>query len=429
MSLPSPRPRLFYGWVLVAVTFVTGAVGNAVSFWAVGALAVPITADLGWSRTAYLGAMTVRSILSGVAAPFVGPLQDTKGGPRLLMVASAVSLGAGLMSLAFMQELWQFYLLYGILGALSVIGTNDMLSNAIIPKWFVRRRGIALGNATAGTALGSLLAPVALAVILGFTTWRNAWIILGAFTIVVVGGLGLLVRTRPEDMGLHPDGAAMPPAPPVAVPGSGIVQAEEPSFTRGEAVRQPAFWYIVVAWALGSIGLGGFQIHWLPYFADIGFTVAQGALITTVYGFASLSGRFVWGPLTERFPVRFLLGAQSFTTAASVLGFLAAGNNLLPLLIATILHGLAVGGFFILRPLNVANYFGRGNLGAVGGVMRPWVTVANAFGPIMVGSFYDFFHSYGWSFWFVTACWVLAGVTSMLAKPPGRALASAVASR
>ncbi len=425
--MSSPRPRVFYGWVLVAVTFVTGAVGNAVSFWAVGALAVPITADLGWSRTSYLGAMTVRSILSGVIAPFVGPLQDTRSGPRLLMVVSAVSLGAGIMSLAFMQELWQFYLMYGVLGALSVVGTSDMLSNAIIPKWFVRRRGIALSNATAGTALGSLLAPVALAFILGFTTWRNAWLILGAFTLVVVGGLGLLVRSRPEDMGLHPDGAATPPAAPAAAAGSTTAYAEEPSFTRSEALRQPAFWYIVVAWALGSIGLGGFHIHWLPYFADIGFTASQGALITTVYGFASLSGRFLWGPLSERFAVRLLLGAQSFTTAASVLGFLLAGNNLVLLLAAATAHGLALGGFFILRPLNVANYFGRRNLGAVGGVMRPWVTLANAFGPIMVAGFYDVFHSYTWSFWFVTACWVLAGVTSMLAKPPVRTAAPAPA--
>lgn len=422
---PPLRTPFFYGWVLVVVSFITGAIGNGVAFWAVGALAVPITADMGWSRSAYFGAMTVRNILSGVVAPVVGPMQDTREGPMRLMLAASLMLGVGIMGLAFMQELWQFYLLFGVLGALSIIGTNDMLSNAIIPKWFVRRRGVALGNATAGTALGSLLAPVSLTFILASMSWRDAWLILGAFTLVVLGALSLLVRTRPEDVGLLPDGDLEPHHAGLGGAGRPVPRAEV-SFTRGQAIRNPAFWLIVVSWSLGSIGLGGFQIHWLPYFHDIGFKPEEAALATTVYGLSSLSGRFLWGPFAGRVPVRSLLGLQSLLTALSVVCFIVLVHDLPTLLFAIVLHGLSVGGFFILRPLNVANYFGRGNLGAVSGAMRPVVTVANAAGPLLVGGIYDLTGAYSWSFWFVTACWVVAGVTAVLAKPPRHNPAPAV---
>ena len=157
---PPIRTPFYYGWVLVVVSFITGAIGNGVAFWAVGALAVPITADMGWSRSMFFGAMTVRNILSGVVAPVVGPMQDTRDGPPRLMLAASLMLGVGIMGLAFMQELWHLYLLYGVLGALSIIGTNDMLSNAIrflaidaIVRAGEGHQGVPLGMAEIATAL------------------------------------------------------------------------------------------------------------------------------------------------------------------------------------------------------------------------------------------------------------------------------------
>lgn len=415
-----PRPpRLFYGWVIVAIAFVCGALSNGVAFWAVGALAVPMTTDLGWSRSAYFGAMTVRSLLSGLSAPVLGPLQDRRLGPRLILLGSGVSLGVAVMGLAAVTELWQLYLLFGVLGSVSVIGANDMLSGTVVPKWFVRRRGIALSVATAGTAMGALLAPAVIALILAFTTWRDAWLLLGGATLLVVGGLSLLVRTRPEDVGLLPDGEPAPP-PSAGLPAPSR-HADEPAFTRGQAMRSRTFWLIVLAWSLSSIGLGGFHIQWLPYFSDLGFSLGDAALATTVYGLGSVTGRFLWGFTTTRYSVRRLLTVQSLLTGLSVAVFGLLIVDVPTMVLAAGCHGLAVGGFFVLRPLHLANTFGRQNLGAVSGAVRPFVTFANAFGPVLIGGFYDVFGAYTWAFWVVVACWVVSAMASHFTSPPARA--------
>ena len=408
----------------MAAAFGSGAVSNGVAFWAFGAFAVPMTTELGWSRSAYLGAMTIRSVLSGLMAPLLGPWQDLRRGPQLILLVSAVTLGLAILGLSAVTELWQLYVLYGVLGSFSVIGANDMLSGTVVPKWFVRRRGLALSLATSGTAMGALLAPAVVAILLSFTTWQNGWLVLGLFTLVVLGALSFLIRTRPEDMGLLPDGAAAPP-PPLSGQAAAPRPPEEAAFTRSEAMRSPAFWLIVVAWSLSSIGLGGFQIQWLPYFSDLGFSRQDAAFAATAYGLGSVSGRFLWGVFTPRFSVRHLLTAQSLLTAFSVVLFIVVIVDVPTLVLASGFHGLMIGGFFLLRPLNLANYFGRQNLGAVSGAVRPFVTVANAFGPVCIGAFYDLFGTYTWAFWVVVGCWVVAAGASYLAKqpvqtPPGR---------
>jgi len=377
-----------------------------------------MTTHFGWTRSSYLGAMTLRSVLSGLMAPLIGPWQDGPRGPRLILLASALTLGVAVMGLSAVTELWQLYLLYGVLGSFSVMGANEMLSGTVVPKWFVGRRGTALSLATAGTAIGALLAPAVVALLLRFTSWQNGWLILGAFTLTVLGALSLLVRTRPEDMGLLPDGAA---APIASASGAAAALAhDEPAFTRQEAMRAPAFWLIVVAWSLSSIGLGGFQIQWLPYFSDLGFSREDAALAATAYGIGSVSGRFFWGVFTPRFSVRHLLTVQSLLTGVSVILFIVVIVDVPTLVLASGFHGLMIGGFFLLRPLNLANYFGRHNLGAVSGAVRPFVTIANAFGPVAIGSFYDLFGSYTWAFWVVVGCWAVAAAASHLTKPPTR---------
>ena len=410
------KKGIYYGWVLVGVAVITGGFNTGVGTWALTVFAKPMTEELEWSRTAFFGALTVYTAVASFLSPIVGPWRDTKNGPRALMFGGAILIGVSLITLKWVDSLWEYYFFYGVLAAIGSLGIGEALTQAILPKWFVRKRGRALGFAVMGGGLGPLFAPLTLHTIMSVVGWRDTWLIMGIFVIVVLVPLPFLVRTRPEDMGLLPDGELTPVEEP-SQPTAPARTPDERSLTRREAVRTPAFWLIILAYALGGLGMRGFQVNWIPYLQDVGFATGVGALAITVYGIFSVSVRPLWGLLGERFAVRPLIVVQSFLTASSILLLIYVAG--LPMLFAfMVLFGVTMGGSFILRPLIVANYFGRNHLGAITGLMRPFNGFTGAIGPVFVAAVYDLHGSYYWSFVMVMIGFAVTGAVIMLAKPP-----------
>ena len=420
-----PRPKFFYGWFVVIASILAGAVQSGGSVWGASVFVSHMTDELGWARSAFFGAFTLRAVVGGVLSPFIGPLQDTRSGPRILMLLTGITMGFSLMGLKWVDNIVVFYVLFGALGALTMIGGAEMLTVAIVPKWFVRKRGRAVAIASTGTAMGPLFFPFLVHGIITLVGWRDAWMVLGIGSMAIMVPLALMVRSRPEDIGLLPDGATAPEPPPA--PGA-LRQAQgerssapraEQSFTRRQAMRTYAFWLLVLAFFLSMLGMGGFHANWIPYFQDIGFSPAVGAWAATAYGVCSISIRLVWGLVAERFPVRYLLVVQALLTAVSIVLFLNI-TSVTTLVIAGASHGLALGGFFIMRPLIIANYFGRQNLGAINGILRPFVTLSGAVSPLLIAGMFDIFGSYREAFLLATLTWVLAAGVVFLAAPPRR---------
>ena len=421
------RPRFFYGWLVVIASVLAGAVQSGGGVWGASVFASHMTSELDWARSAFFGAFTLRALVGGVLSPFIGPLQDTKTGPRVLMLLTGLTMGLSLIGLKWVDNILVFYVLFGALGALTMVGGAEMLTVAIVPKWFVRKRGRAVALASTGTAMGPLFFPFLVHGIISLVGWREAWMVIGIGSMAIMAPLALMVRSRPEDMGLLPDGATEPDpetlrraqserqAGPTA-PRTAPSQAET-SFTRSEAVRTYAFWLLIAAFFLGMLGMGGFHANWIPYFEDIGFSPAVGAWAATAYGVCSISVRLVWGVLADRFPVRYLFMVQALLTAVSILLFLNI-NNMPTLIIAGASHGLALGGFFIMRPLIVANYFGRQNLGAINGILRPFVTLSGAVSPLLIAGMFDIFGTYREAFLLATLTWVGMAAAMFLAHPP-----------
>ena len=395
---------------------VSGAFATGVGVWGVSVFVVPMETDLGWSRTAFFMALTVRSLVTGLSAPIIGPLFDTSWGPRATMVVGVFAMGGSLIGLKYVSELWQFYLLFGVLGAIANIGLGPFFVQAVLPKWFIRKRGRALGVAAAGAGFGSLLFPLTIQWLIGLTSWRDAWLIVGIASVVLVLPFALLVRTWPEDIGLLPDGAT---AMPTAAANDRLQSpaVEEQSFTRSEAIRTQSFWLITLTFGLSGIGLMGFQSNWIPYFQGLGYTAAIGSLAISMYGLFSVSTRLIWGAMAERSPVRYLLALELFLTSGTVVLAMSI-QNVGMLFAFTIIHGITIGGYFILQPLIVANYFGRRHLGAVNGAMRPFVTSAHAISPLMVAALFDWSGSYFLPFFIVIFTWLFAAITIFLASPP-----------
>lgn len=414
--LKSRRP--FYGWLLVGVTLTAGAFTSGGGFWAFTVFVTPMGDELGWSRPEIYGAMTVRAVGNAALAPFMGPLQDSRRGPRLFAIATALSLALSMILMKWIDDLLLFYLAFGILGSLANFGSSEMMLSVVLPRWFVRQRGRALGIGSMGTALGPLLFPFIVTGLLAFLDWRDAWAALGVITLLFLGPTALLVRSRPEDMGLTPDGDPAVAAGSEARPRTRNRNvASEYDFTRREAARMQAFWLIVFAASLTMLGTGGFHANWLPFFQDEGFSAAEGSLAATTYGICSVTTRIFWGWSAERVSLRHLMALQAVLTGLSVILFLAIDSTWL-LIVAAAANGLALGGVFVMRPLIVATYFGRGHLGALNGIIRPFMTGASAISPLLVAWIFEAQGSYGPAFALIAACWFLAAVAIVFARVP-----------
>jgi sugar phosphate permease len=380
-----------------------------------------MTQELGWSRAAFFGALTVRSIASGVIAPFIGPLQDSRNGPRRLMFFTVIGTAAGMIALRWVESLIAFYVLFGIVGTLMTVGGAEMLVNAVLPKWFIRKRAAALTIASAGQGLGPLLFPVLVSAVIDGWGWRAGWMTIGIASFVLLFPLAFMIRTRPEDMGLQPDGEDGP-----ARSGFAPRPLSEHSFTRAEAIREPSLWLINLSGALFVMGVTGLQTNWLVYFQDAGFASTTAALSASAFGLGSFSSRFLWGFISHRYPVRVLMAVATSLTAATVL-LIFQVDSVAMMMAVSVLNGLALGGNFVMRPLIVANYFGRNHLGAIGGIMRPLQIAGAASGPVAVAGLFDLTDNWHVAFGLVIVIWLISALSIAMASPPKAPIASPVA--
>jgi sugar phosphate permease len=413
---PSRWP-FYYGWVIVGVAFVGAGLSSGVSLWGASVFVLPMTEELDWNRATFFSAFTVRGAVLGLASPFVGQVLDTRHGPRLAMAGGGVLLAASFFGLRYTESIWQFILLFGVLGGIADLGSGFIVSQTIVPKWFVRRRGRALGIAIAGVGLGATVFPGAVSALVGGVGWRDAWMYLGLAAGGLQLALGLLLRTSPEDVGLLPDGASAAPMPAGQVPS--VLVLEEVSLTRRQALRSPAFWMLLLAFTMVGFGIMGFQSNWVPFLLEQGFSNGQAATGILFYGVLSGVSRLFWGLAGDKVAPRFLMAGSTIFTGASILVFM--NIVALPALIAYMsVAGVAMGGYLVLQSLLSANYFGRGHLGAVTAMMRPASMVSSALGPLLIGVLYDLNGDYRLAFLAAAIAWAASGLAVLLAKPPAR---------
>ena len=214
------RLPFFYGWLIVAVTFVTMAIGvNARTAFSL--FFPPIVSEFGWERGVTAGAFSFGFIVSAVASPLIGRMMD-RFGPRAVMELGVALMGGGLLLAPLTTQPWHLYLTIGVLVGAGSVCLGYSGQSLFLPNWFIRRRGLAIGLAFAGVGIGSMTLLPWVQHMIEQTGWRTACTAMGILMLVVLAPINFLLRRRPEDIGLLPDGDAAPSATSAA-PRSNVV--------------------------------------------------------------------------------------------------------------------------------------------------------------------------------------------------------------
>ena len=379
--------RLFYGWVVVAATFLVLVVDFGVVY-SFGAFFDLFAHDFRADRSAVSLVFALNGPVYFALGALTGPLTD-RVGPRWLCLLGAAAFLAGLGLASRATELWQIYATYSLLVGLAV-GATYVPSVSTVQRWFVRRRALASGVAVSGIGVGTLLGPIVATALIGAHGWRTTYLLVGLLAAALTAAAGWLLLPAPEAVGLAPDGSAAAEGRLVHAP------AETPlSGGTREAIRSRAFVWLYLAMVFACIPMFMGAAHMVPFARDAGLDADAAAATLGLFGVGSTVGRLVLAPLTDRVG---RLPAYIATIAAVTLVMLVwlvlRVAWVWPLLAWAAVFGAVYGTFVALGPAVIADTFGARAVSGTLGVYYTGAGVGAFLGPWLAGALFDRAGSY-----------------------------------
>ncbi len=390
-----PRPlrdegeRVFYGWRIVGVAFLTHCITTGIVFYSFGVFLNSLTQQFGWSRAEVSFGFSLVALCGAFYSPFVGRAVD-RFGPRPTQLLGATAMATGFLLLRGIHTLAQFYLLLGAVVALGSTALGPLPSNTAVANWFVRLRGRALGVSTAGISMGGVVFVPLTQFFIDHYGWRNAFALLGVFVVAVaVPPVALFMRRSPESMGLRPDGAR----PPARAIGAEVFEEIERSWTPHEAMAHRNFWLIAAAFALTVMGLSATLLHMIIFLRDRGIEPAHAAWVLGATAGVGVVGKLGFGALLDRFAQRRVI-IWCFALQAVGMLLLIATSGPVSLATFVLVYGFAMGGNATLQATILGECFGRLHYGAIAGRMNPFIVFVQALSIPAAGAIRDGLGSY-----------------------------------
>jgi sugar phosphate permease len=415
MKQEKKQTKIFYGWYILAIGMAGSILGAGTSNLFMSIMLKPFTEEFGWSRTAVTGAITTGTILAGLVSLPFGKMVDRYGTRWLTSLGAFVAAGMYVLMTKFV-ELWQFYVVFVMARVISMGAVTNIAPRTAAVNWFRRYRGRALGLLSMATPLGASMLAMIAQFIMQDHGWRTVFLVF-ALAMLFLQALpaALILRRRPEDLGLVPDGG-----PSVDVtPASSLKRAdeEESDWTLSEAIRTPTMWLLIAAIIVGLIVNTGIGFHLVAYYTDIGIapSIAVGAL--SLYAFTGALGNIIWGFLSERLSERFLASAVMVLTAITIL-YLQSVRTITGAFIFAVIFGLTSRGEGTLVNIILAQYYGRSSYGAINGFVMPFHNLGLGFGPLISSVSFDLTGSYQTLFSVFIGASMIAAVLFWLSKKP-----------
>ncbi len=413
------RLPFYYGWVIVAVAFVTMAI-TVTARTAFSLLLPPLMAEFGWDRGLAAGAFSFGFLVSAVLGPIFGRLMDSHG-PRVVIESGVCLIGIGLLTAPAIERPWQLYATLGVLVAGGASLTTYTAHSLFLPNWFVRRRGLAISIAFSGAGIGAVILLPWLQTIIGRDGWRASCSAMGLLVILVVGPLNLLARRRPEDLGLQADGPWRPTRAQTVRPTATIVDPAWAAidWTLGRAMRTGRFWWIAAGYFCALVAWYAVQVHQTEYLIEVGFPPLVAAWALGIVSVVAIPGQIVLGALSDRVGREWVwtVACAGFAICYAALITLERDPSYKLLYLMVISQGfLGYAMTSVMGPI-VAEIFEGPHYGAIFGAMTVALIGGGAAGPWMAGAVRDHTGSYRPAFLLAIACCVVSAAAIWLAAP------------
>lgn len=417
-QLRGRRPVVYYGWVMLLAASIGQVTSWGILYYGFAVFISPMQEEMGWSLASMTGAYSLALLLSGLAGIPVGRWLD-RYGPRLLMTAG--SIGAALLVAAwgFVDSLLGFYLVWAGIGLVMASVLYEPVFH-IVANWFVRLRSRAL---TLLTFIGGLASVVYIPLagwLVDAYGWRDALLILAV--ILAVGTIpihALMLRRSPGEIGLQPDGAPRDESTTLA-----RQWETEPSITRGEALHDPAFWWLAAAFFSATLAAMAITVHLIPYLTSLGYERSFATGAAGAVGLLALPGRLVFTPLGSVFDRRYVT-ATIFTLQALSFLVLLLVDSTIGVIAFVMLFGAGFGAITPARAALVAEAYGPVHYGSINAVIALCITLSRALAPVGAGIIFTLSGGYDAVLWLLVAVSGFAAIAAVRFTPRPRLARSA----
>lgn len=415
--MQATRKGLFYGYYLVAVSFVLTFVSGVVYLHSRGVLARDQLLDFDISRTELSTAFSAVHISGALFAPLLGDLLD-RFGARRIMIFGAVWLTAGFAVLTRVEDIVTFALSASVFIAVGQSSIGHRAASRLLVNWFDRRRGIALATMIMGASVAGVATPPLTVYLLDSIGWRATYGVFAALCLLLVLPLVVaFVRDHPADCGTTADGVA-----PSVASGADAAAARTDGSWRAFVgfARAPAFWGVVLLFGVMDGVFGGLSLHLFLHYTSIGLDDYGAARLLSVGSAMSLVSKPTFGWLVDR------LGARN----ASAIAVLACGLSMAALTVATApfallaaaaLIGLGFGGTVPLQAALVSRVFAAAEFGRAFGALRLCTLPLNAACMVLIGYVYDASGGYRMAFGIYAAAFAAVALFAFRAIPAAAA--------
>jgi MFS family permease len=420
--------RFFYGWVVVGISGLVFAVVRGIND-SFGVFLVAFVEEFGWSRAAVAGAFSFGRAVEGAVSVAIGMLSDRLGLRRLVPICACL-MALGLVMASRIDSLWMLYISYGLVFAIGVTGVGDLSHLPVISRWFIRKRGMAIGIAMAGMGLGILLVVPLTQNLILHLGWRWAYLALAVLALVTIIPPTLLFqREHPEEMGLLADGE-VPDEPGLHAGVVGTPHRRSVSTLRDWTLRgalaTPTLWLLFATRVMTPLGMMMVVPHHVAYLVGQGFDKLTAAFAFGSLGAFSFTGRVVFGSLSDRIGrVSTICLTYSLSIAGTLLLMSLHDPSQTVLLWCHIaIYGLGFGARGPVTSSLVIDLYHGKQYGAILGFLEIGSGLGGTLGPWFSGFLFDRTGNYTLSFSLSMAVLMLAIACAWLAGRWGRAQTS-----
>jgi len=405
---------IYWGWFVVAGAFCVLA-ANYGTRYCFGVFVRPMFMDYQWPMSTISLAFSINLIMYGVGGLVTGRLLDRMA-PRWIMTVGSCIAAFGFIATGFVSTPAQLFITFGIVCGIGSAGIGAVVSAASVGKWFIRRRGVAIGVATIGIGFGTmLLTPLAGWIVKNYD-WRTGFITLGVI-ILVVGVLVsqfIMKKSTPEAYGLLPDGDRLEMRTPERDNMVHVV-SDAPST---HILSDNRFWIIVICFTGAIMVQMMVFVHQVPYAVDTGIDRITAASSLGAIGVASIFGRFFFGWLSDHIRDPKYSAFVGYLVMACGMLVLLNVRTVGMLYVYALTLGFGYGCIAPMMPILLSDRFGRDVLGSAYGLMTFFTSgIAGTIGPVLGGVIYDISGSYRWAWWLNIAVLILISLGILALKP------------
>lgn len=404
--MPQANKGLFYGWYIVLTSFLIMFSAFSIVNSLHSLFLVPVTEELGLSRTTFSIVLSVGGLGVAIASPFMGKLL-VKGNMKLTMSACVILAGIGFMLYSLAQSALYFGIVAFCIGV-CVAGFSNIPISIMLTNWFYEKKGMAMGLAFAGSGVGTALLSPFLTTLISNYGWRTTYVIAGALIIVISLPLILFfTKKSPAEKGLVALGSDRVKEKQEHIDQSGL--------TLAEAKKSGRFWLFIFGVVCFALVAGGVQMHIPAYLIDIGHPAIFAG---TIFGLLSLTntvGKLVLGAIFDKFRTTGGMLFVGVCMTIAMVSLLMANSKSLAFVFA-IAYGFSIVIASVGPPFMTDDLFGKKDFGAIFGFVQIFFVATSSLGVIVSGFIYDLTNSYKVAWIIFLGLFILSVVSILIAN-------------